>query len=390
MEPIENLMENNKTILLMKYLSRPASRQIIGLILESPKDLTEICKLTKKKKSTVFEMLKNLEEDGILKSRLIKVGKYGRKRRQYYIDDIQIPRLTKKTMLDFLQGKEIAFKEELIEFIEILKSLENVNIKFSDDIIAKFSLEILLIELINVGFTLKEIFPIFLDLRDRIRFETDYDNVRNKILKILKEKQFPEEKIESYSQIMKKDIKVRFSSGRYEIRKMNDLVSIAENELNVNIYEAIFIVENSIKILKSLDVNFIEYSHLVMFMYFFAQARSIPCRKPDFLRILMPEECEIFIAKTKGETKQLEKLTLPPVFEKSFPSLEQIGVLDSENEWTREDIMNYLLSNFELEYGKAELLSYEILDKTKYLNLHEYSQMFLDSLIRELLRVHGF
>jgi len=391
MESIEDLMENNKTILLMKYLSRPTSRQIIRLILESPRDLYEICKLTGKKKSTVFEVSKKLEEDGIIKSRPRKVGKYGRKKKQYYIDDIQIPRITRATMLDFLQGREIAFKEELIEFIEIMKSLENVTIVFSDGIRAKLSPEILFVEILNAGFALKEVLPIFLDLRDRIGFETDYNDVRDKILEILREKKFSEEKIQSYSQIIKKGIMVRFSPDKVETRKMSDLISIVENELNVNPYEAIFIVENSMKILKPLDVNFIEYPHLVMFMYFLARARSIPCRKPDFLQIYLPEECELFIAEMKGDTKKLIKFILPPFFEKNFSTPEQIRVLDSENEsWTRENILNHLLSNFRLEHDKAELLSYEILDKMKYLNLHQYSQTFLDSLVKELLRVHGF
>jgi len=391
MKSIEDLMENNETVILMKYLSRTTSRQIIRLILESPRDLYEICKLTGKKKSTVFEVLKKLEEDGIIKSCPRKVGKYGRKKKQYYIDNIQIPRITRATMLDFLQGREIAFKEELIEFVEIMESLENVTIVFSDGIRAKLSPEILFIEILNAGFTLKEILPIFLDLRDRIGFETDYDDIRNKILEILKEKRFLEEKIQSYSQIIEKGIMIRFSSDRLETRKMNDLVAIAENELNVNTYEAIFIVENSMKILKSLDVKFIEYPHLVMFMYFLAQERSIPCKKPDFLQIYVPGECELFIAKTKGETKKYEKFILPPFFEKSFSTPKQIRVLDSENEgWTHEDILNHLLSNFRLEHDKAKLLSYEILEKMKYLNLPQYSQTFLDSLVKELLRVHGF
>jgi len=391
MESTGDLMEKNETIVLMKYLSRSTSRQIIGLILESPRDLYEICKLIGRKKSTVFDTLKKLTEDGIIKSRLTIVGKHGMRRRQYYIDDIKIPKMTRATMLDFLQGREIAFREELIEFVEIMESLENVTVVFPDGIRAKLSPEILFVEILNAGFTLKEILPIFLDLRDRIEFETDYDGIRNKILEILKEKRFSEEKIKSYSQVTEKGIMVRFSSSRLETRKMSDLISIAENELAVNTYEAIFIVENSMKILKPLDVNFIEYSHLVMFMYFLARARSIPCRKPDFLQIYLPEECELFIARMKGDTKKYEKFILPPFFEKNFSAPEQIRVLDSENEsWTREDILNHLLSNFRLEHDKAELLSYEILDKMKYLNLHQYSQTFLDSLVKELLRVHGF
>ncbi|MBU7028546.1 MAG: hypothetical protein HXS48_16550 [Theionarchaea archaeon] len=391
MEPFEDLIENNETIILMRYLSRSPSRQIIRLVLESPKDLYEICKLTKKKKSTIFEILKNLEDDAVIKSRLIKVGKYGRMRKQYYIEDIQIPRITRKTMLDFLQGKEIAFKEELFEFVEIMESLENVSISFSDGIRTKLSPEFVLIEILNAGLALKEILPIFLDLRDRIGFETDYDEIRNKILEILKENKYPEEKIRRYSQMIKKDIVVRSLSNKLETRNINDLVTIAENELNVNPYEAIFIVENSMKILKSLDVNSIGYLHLVMFIYFFAQARSIPCKKPDFLQILMPEEYELFIAKKNGKTEQFERFTLPPIFEKNFSTPEQIKVLDYENgNWTRGDLVNYLLSNFELEYDEAELLSYEILDKIKYLNLHQYSRMFLDSLIKELLRSHRF
>lgn len=392
MRSTEDLMENNRTITLMKYLSRPTSRRIIILILESPKDLFEICKITKKKKSTVFETIKELEDSSIIKSCLIKVGKYGRKKKQYYIEDIQIPRITKETMLDFLEGKEISFKEELIEFIEIMRSLENVNISFTEDIKTKLSPEILSIEMINAGLTLKEILPIFSDLRDRIGFETNYDEIRAEILDILKEKELLEEKIQAYSQIMKKDTMIRFSSGKLETRKMSELVSIAENELNVSTYEAIFIVENSVRILRSLDVNFIEYPHLVMFMYFMAQASSIPCKKPDFLQIFMPEEYEIFISRMKGETKEFEKFALPPIFEKNFPVIEQIKVLRDESEltWTHKDIFNHLVSNFGLENDEAELLSHEVLDKMKYLNLRQCSQMFLDSLIKELLRAHGF
>lgn len=391
MESIDNLMENSKTIVLMKYLSRPTSRRIIRLILESPRDLYEICKLTKKKKSTVFEILKGLEENNIIKSHLIKVGKYGRKKKQYYIDDIQIPRMTKETMLDFLEGKEIGFREELIEFVEIMQSLENVNVSFSEDIKSKLSPEILLVDMLNADFTLKEILPVFLDLRDKIGFDTNYDDIRTKILEILREKQFLEEKIRNYSDITKKNLMIRFSSDQLESREMNDLISIAESELNVNTYEAIFIVENSIRILKSLDINFVEYPHLVMFLYFFAQGRSIPCKKPDFLQIFVPEECQLFIARSEGETRKLAKFTLPPIFERSFSDSVQIRILDSKNGiWTRKDIANYLLSNFRLEYDRAELLSYEILDKIKYLNLFQYSQDFLDTLIKELSREHGF
>ena len=390
MKSIENLMENNKIISLMKYLSKSTSRQIIRLILESPKDLYQLCRSTKKKKSTVFEIVKKLEEIGIIKSNLIKVGKYGRKKKQYYIDDIQIPRITRNTMLDFLQGKEITFKEELIEFVEIMEGLENVNILFPEDIKTKLSPEILLIDLVNAGLALKEILPIFLDIRDKIGLETNYHDIRKKILEILVSKGFPEEKIKTYSRIMERDIMMRFYSGEFEPRKIDDLISVAENELNVNTYEAIFIVENSIRILKSLDINFIEYPHFVMFMYFLAQARSIPCKKPEFLQVFMPEECELFVAKNK-EGHQLEKFTLPPIFEKNFPAPEQINVLDSVNKsWSREDIANHLLSIFGLEHDRAELLSYEILEKLKYINLPQYSQAFLGELIRELLRVHGF
>lgn len=390
MKPIEDLMEHNRTILLMKYLSRSTSRQIIRFILESPKDLYQICKLTKKKKSTVFEVLKRLEEIGIIKSHLIKVGKYGRKKKQYFIDNIQIPRITRKTMLDFLQGKEITFKEELIEFVEIMESLEDVNIRFPEDIKTKLSPEILLIDMLNAGLTLKEILPIFLDIRDKIGFETNYDNIKEKILEILISRGFSEEKIKTYSQIIKKDIMIRFFSDELEARKMEDLISVVENELNINTYEAIFIVENSIRTLKSLDVDFIEYPHLIMFMYFLAQARSIPCKKPDFLQIFMLEEGELFIAKNKKGDK-LEKFTLPPIFEKSFSVPEQIRVLGSENKgWAREDVVGYLLSTFGLEHDKAELISYEVFEKVKYLNLSQYSQDFLDGLIRELLRAHKF
>ena len=128
-------------------------------------------------------------------------------------------------MLDFLQGKEIAFKEELIEFIEIMKSLENVTVVSPDGIRAKLSPGILLVEILNADFILKEFLLIFLDLRDFL------------------------EKIQIYSQITKKGIMVRFSSDRIETRKMNDLISIAENELNVNPYGATFVVENSTRIL---------------------------------------------------------------------------------------------------------------------------------------------
>lgn len=354
----------------MEFLSKDLDRDILKSLLRGPKDVRTLCRDTHRKRSTVFDSLKEMENAGIIKNKKVKTPGRGRNKKEYTIAEFYIPEITKETLLDFLEDKDVKAKSIDFGDMALIGGFSQVSPVSPEKI---FDL------LLSSGVDFKYVLQILLDLASEFKADMEESVFSDKELKhdevvsdlyrrivTIMKNRYPirDEIIQKFTEISKDEIELTSKSGSKR-NSTEDLINIAENELGITYYEAEFIAPAVLHMLKSNGFTKVSYAILVDLMYLIAENMKIDCRRPKFY------------------------VESPIVRE--FKEYTGIMVRDGNvrRKWGALHIADFLSRRLELSIESSNLLANLIIDRLKYINLGSYDISFIESLAKELIIEHS-
>lgn len=357
----------------MEFLSKSLNREILRSLVRGPKDVRTLCRDIHRKRSTVFDSLKEMVNAGVIQSSKVKTPGRGRDKKEYKIAEFYIPEITRETLLDFLEGKDVKAKSIDIGDMAVIGSFSHIFPVSSERI---FDL------LLSSGIDIRYIFQILLDLASEYKaiVEADEDeliflekadtpnkgvpNLYEEIVRIMRSR-YPirSEIIEKFIEMSKDEILLTSKSGSKNV-SVENLAGIAQNELAITDYEAGFIAPKVLHMLKSNNLTTISYTMIIDLMYLMAKEMKIDCRKPKFY---------------------VESPTV-----REFKEYTGIVVRDGNvrRKWGALHIADFLSRRLELDIESSNFLADLILDRLKYINLDSYDISFIESLAKELAVEH--
>lgn len=355
----------------MSFLSKDLNRNILKSLLRGSKDVRTLCRDIHRKRSTVFDSLKEMENAGVIQGRKVKTPGRGRNKKEYIVNEFYIPEIRKGTLLDFLEGKDVEAKSIDFGDMALIGSFSHVSPVSPEEI---FDL------LLSSGVDFRYVLQIILDLASEYQSEMEIssdsdqkseplDNVVKKLYERITEimqARYPirKEVIQKFIEISKSEIILTSESGS-KCESVDSLIDIAKNELGITNYEAGFIAPAVLHMLKSNGFTTIDYTMVVDLMYLAARNMKIPCKKPRFY-IESP---------TVREFKEHKRI--------------MIREGKSRTQWGAIHIADFLSRRLETDRKASDFLANLILDKLKYVNLESYDISFVESLAKELILEHG-
>jgi predicted transcriptional regulator len=362
-------MDKDSILKLMSFLSNDLDRSILKSLLRGPKDIRALCRDINRKRSTVFDNLKEMEETGVIQSNKVKTPGRGRNKKEYTLKEFYIPEITKGTLLDFLEGKDVKAKSLDFGDMALIGGFSQMFPVPPEKI---FDL------LLSSGVDFKYILQIILDLVSEYQDGAEEPKAGSKleehnkpmtalykrIVEIMRSR-YPirDEVIEKFIEISKDEIVLTSQSGPKRI-STKGLVSIATRELGILEYEAEFIAPAVLHMLKSHEFSEISYAIIVDLLYLMAKNMNIDCRKPKFY---------------------IESSVV-----REFKEYQNIEVRDGSviRKWGALHIADFLSRRLELNQNSSKFLASVIFQRLKYINLESYDISFIESLARELIREH--
>jgi predicted transcriptional regulator len=352
--------KSERLLKVMRLLSRELTRSIIKSLLEGPKDLRTICREVYRRKTTVYDAIKELVDAQIVNERFVKTGGVGRTKKEYSISEISVPSIPQDVMLDFLEGKDIT-----------AKSLDRADIGIALDTLAgriPVPPFVIFTEMLQSRIEPKYAIHILIDLgssADSVDTFQDYEAFIEFVIKLMKSR-YPieEESIEIFTDLASRTIIVSFQEGE-AILKVEDLVEIMRREFRLSSYESDFLASRILYTIKILGLRSVEYEFLVVLTYLNAKQLGMECRKPD---------CCVEFSKTK-----------------LLGSSPEIFVLESGmlHPWKTAQISDFFQKKFKIEREEALFLTKDLLENLRYLRFDRYSISFIEALGREIMRERG-
>jgi predicted transcriptional regulator len=359
-------MSLRNTLDLISFLSKDLNREILRSLLRGQKDVRSLCRDIHKKRSTVFDSLKEMENEGVIQSRKVKTPGRGRNKKEYSIKEFHIPELTAETLLDFLEGKDINAKSIDSGDLALIGSFSQIS-PIAPEKICNL--------LLSSGVDLKYVFQILLDLAsqfplhessDILQIESEHlseavPNMWYKIATIMEDR-YPirSEVVEKFLEMSEDEIVLTSLSESKKV-SISDLTKKIKNELNITDYEAEFIAPAVLHMLKSNGFNEISDAVMVDLMYLMAKNMKIDCEKP----------------RSYVENQVVREFT------------EHENILIREGAKTRKwDISrtsDFILKRFELSRESSRFLASLVLDRLEYIGLESYDISFIESLTQELI-----
>lgn len=349
--------ETEKIFTIMGLLSRDLTREIIGSLLEGPKDLRTLCQEVGRRKTTVYEAVRELANAQIVSERFIKTGSVGRTKKEYSIKEISIPPIPQDIMLDFVRGKEISSK---------LLGVSDVGIAL--DILSERAPVppfIIFTGMLQSKIDPKYAIQILIDLGssdDLVRTYDDYENFISSIISLMRER-YPigESSIKNFANVSSRTIDV-VSSGQVLTLKINDLAKIARSELSLNDYEAEFLASKVLYETRILGFQEVEYEFMVILMYMHAKNMGIESKKPDYY----------------VKSSVIKEVDSPL----------EISVREGSkvHSWKAIQISDFFERRFKIEKEKAIFLSKDLLERLRYLKFDNYDISFIEALGKEIIK----
>jgi predicted transcriptional regulator len=358
-------------LILMSFLSKDLNRAIMKSLLRGRKDIRALCRDIHRKRSTVFDSLKEMENIGVIQSKKVRTPGRGRNKKEYSIKRFYIPEITRETLFDFLEGKDVRSKSMDLGDMILIGSLSRISPIPPEKI---FDL------LLSSGVDFKYVLQILIDLASELQIDTDKpDTIEKKseentkaaasiyerIVEIIKNR-YPirNEVIQRFIEISKGKIVLTSDSGT-KTMLTSDLISVAVRELEITDYEAEYMVPSVLHMLKSNGFTEISYAMIVDLIYLMAKNMKIDCRKPKFY--------------VEG-----------PVV-RDFRKFAAITIRDGSvrRKWNAPHIADFLSKRFEIDKESSSFLANLILDRLKFISLESYDISFVESLARELVVEHG-
>lgn len=362
-------MNVENTLKLMEFLSKDLNRAMLKSLLRGPKDVRTLCRDIRRKRSTVFDSLKEMENAGVIKGKKVKTSGRGRNKKEYIVEEFYIPEITRETLLDFLEGKDVKAKSIDFGDMALIGSFSQVSpvspekifdLLLSSGVDFKYILQILL--------DLTGVFKTDLEELDFLDKEPRHDKAVSDLYKrivTIMENRYPirDEIIQKFTEISKNEIELTSKSGS-KSKSVNDLIRIARNELAITDYEAKFIAPAVLHMLKSNGFDEISYAIIVDLMYLMAKNMKIDCRRPKFY-------AESAVVREFKEYR---------------------GIIVREGKirrkWDALNIADFLSRRLELNRESSSFLANLILDRLKYIDLESYDISFIESLAKELIIEH--
>jgi hypothetical protein len=347
--------EPEKTLRVMRLLTRDLTRGIIRSLLKSPKDLRTLCQEVGKRKTAVYEAVRDLVNARIASERFLKTGGIGRTKKEYSINEISIPAISQDIMLDFLEGKDISSKSVGVSDVSIALDMLSER--------APVSPFEILVEMLRSKIEPKYAIQILIDLGSSIgETSKDYEGFIEDVIGLMSER-YPIEKdsIRIFASMATRTISVDSSDLELTLG-IEDLAKIAGNELNLNDYASEFIASKALFEVKILGFEKIGYEFLVILMYINATQMGIECKKPDYyVESLMTRRAD---------------------------SPAEIYVREGSrvNLWKAIQITDFLQRRFRIEKETAAFLSRDLLEQIRYFEFDSYDISFIEALTKEIMR----
>ena len=361
-------MNNDGVLRLMSFLSKDLDRAILKSLLRSAKDVRTLCRDINRKRSTVFDSLKEMENAGVIQGKKVKTPGRGRNKKEYTIKEFYIPEITRETLLDFLEGKDVKAKSIDFGDMALIGSFSQVS---------PISPEKIFDYLLSSGVDFKYILQILIDLASEFQVDAETSvfesaeeheiiltSLYERIAKIMRDR-YPirDETIQRFIEMGKDVIVLTSRSGSKQLSK-DDLIIKAKNELEISEYEAEFIAPAVLHMLKSNGFNEISDEIIVNLMYHMAKNMRIDCRKPD---------------------SYVESLEV-----REFRESKSVIIRDGKNrrKWGAPHLADFLARRLELSKASSEFLANLIIDKLRYISMRSYDISFIESFARELIIEH--
>jgi predicted transcriptional regulator len=364
-------MDQKSVLGFASFLSRDLNRDILKSLLKNPKDMRTLCRDIHRKRSTIFDALKEMEEAGVIQSKKVKTPGRGRNKKEYTVKEFYMPEITRETLLDFLEGKDVKAKSMDSSDMALIAGFSQI---------APVSSERIFDLLLSSGVDLKYVLQILLDLasefqtvrHDGIPEEKEQENITEsvsnlyrRIVEIMRVR-YPirSEVVEKFIEISKEEIILTSESGA-KVLSLDNLAEIAADELLISDYEAQFVAAKVLHMLKSTGLSTVSLAIVVDLMYSLSQNLKIDCRKPKFY---------------------LENPTIP-----EFRGYDHIVIRDGslKKKWSAPHIADYLSRRLRLKRESSLFVAKILLDKLKYVNLGSYDISFIESLATEILLEHN-
>jgi predicted transcriptional regulator len=351
---------------LMSFLSKDLNREILKSLIRSPKDMRSLCRDIHKKRSTVFDSIKEMESVGVIQSKKVKTPGRGRNRKEYSVKEFYVPEITRETLLDFLEGKDVQAKSMDSGDMALIGSFSQVS-PVTPERICNL--------LLSSGVDLKYVFQILLDLASRFLLHESSDTLQIELehlpeavpnmwhkIAVIMEDRYPirPEVVEKFLEMSEDEIVLTSLSESKKV-SISDLTRKIRNELNITEYEAEFIAPAVLHMLKSNGFNEISDVVMVDLMYLLAKNMKIDCEKPR----------SYVEGQVVGE----------------FTAHENILVREGTKtrKWDISRTSDFILKRFELNRESSRFLASLILDKLEYIGLGSYDISFIESLTQELI-----
>lgn len=364
-------MDQGSTLRLMSFLSKDLNRDILKSLLRTPKDMRTLYRDIHRKRSTIFDALREMEKVGVVQSRKVSTPGRGRNKKEYTVKQFYIPEITRDTLLDFLEGKDVRAKSMDSSDMALIAGFSQVSsvsperifdLLLSSGVDFKYVLQILIDLASEFQVVGKNSAPNREEQEDQIESNSD---LYGRVVEIMRVK-YPirQEVIEKFIEVSRDEIVLTSESGS-KILSLSDLIRIAADELLISDYEAQFVAARILHMLKSTGLDTASLAVVVNLMYLLSRNLNINCRRPKLY---------------------LENPVIPEI-----RSYDHVVVRDGslKKKWSALHIADYLSRRLRLKRESSLFLARILLDKLKYVNLGSYDISFIESLATEILLEHN-
>lgn len=289
----------------MYHLGRKTSRDIVSVLFSGPKTVEELRNLLgKKSNSTILRIVYELEKDGIVSSRDTDKKLPGRRKKLYFLNKLEIPKLALEDIRIILRGMDARSNKDYEDILTFrLRDLTNMKIKSRGGHMIEFSPIKILNRLINVGLDFSNAFLlVYADLSEILYYGIPEEDIERALDSIV-EKKFPE--YANKFKISRGGIMVAVRDDKeVQLMSFEGLREIASLELGLSKADSGIIVTELLDLLNLAGIEKIGYANLIFVICIIAEQRNVKFEKPAFFRLGVPQGSHL-VALSENATEEI-------------------------------------------------------------------------------------
>jgi len=412
----------DKYLKTMKHLSDENERLIIiELLKKGSLEISDFEKRINRTKSTIMRLLKDLEEDEIIKIGELDEKRAGRRKKTYELKNIELPGMNIQDIKEFLLEKKLPKGVQSKEITAKFNRMKQFSVKGKTGLL-EFDPTLLISDLLLSGLDIMEAIEIVLEFETLLVEGMSSEEISDGVANLLEKKDTIY--AERYRDLVKKELFLEPSTS--ERWNMEDISRMIRNQFGLADNETRMLVSEFGRLLEFLGIYKFSYNYLMQTFYLLAKKYSIEVKESNIGNFWVPEGSDLMItgeninkkifsallkSKEFSEEEKEEIGALRNFFGKyhsrilekaremkimipseDYVHYKRINILKEDNIpdfWEARNFSKYIERKFHLDFRKSQYIGTEVFKRLQRLNLEKVPLHLVDDLCREILVEKG-